>query len=244
LLPGFLREASGLAVYDEQYLLTHNDEKGDIYRLTIADKSVEKLISIGTPTLNKDFEGIAIDGDTIYLATSTGKIFQVQSSGINILRQRLEPKIYDTGLKGICEIEGLFLLDGNLLLPCKTALTDDHQEQLVVFSYDLATGITSEHLTIALAQLPGIKKTQLTAIHVSAENYYIISMNRLFVIDRDSKNIRIFNLPKKYHTQPEGIAVLQDGSIVIVEDSSEGRSRLTHYPGLHALKEVTRSGPS
>lgn len=237
LLPTFLREASGLALYNDDYLLTHDDEKADIYRLALKDKSLEKLISIGTPTLTKDFEGIAADGDTIYLATSTGKIFQVQSSGINDLQQRLDPVVFDTGLGDTCEIEGLHLLEGKLLLPCKTPLTKKHQGRLVVFSYDLETGITTEQLNIPL--LPGIKKAKLTAIYVTSENYYLLALGQLFVIERVTNAIRVFSLPRKYHAQPEGIAVLKDDSIVIVDDNSNGRARLTHYPGLSALREKT-----
>jgi hypothetical protein len=236
-LPNFLRESSGLAILDSNYLLIHDDEKGNIYRVSIASKEIELVASIGAPPVDEDFEGIAYVGSTIYLITSTGIIWQVAETNTEELNQIVSARTIDPGLKPICEIEGLHNDNGALLLPCKMHLTEDVEGQLIVFAYDLASGDLSEALRLDLSDAPGSNEVRPTAIDTTSTDYYIISTNRLLVIDRTTMVTRVFSLPKKRHFQPEGLAVLEDGSIVIVDDNRKGRSRLTHYTGLTELKE-------
>ena len=239
-LPKFLREASGLAVFDQQYLLAHNDEKGNIYRIEIATKAIEKLASLGKPPIQNDFEGIAIAGTATYLISSSGFLYKIDDINIDTPRQKVEFERIATGITEICEIEGLHHLDGKLLFPCKTPLIEKYAHRLVVFSYDIEAGETTEFLNLPLDQVAGVKRVHPTAIDADDSHLYIISTNRLLVIDRNDSSARAFSLPKKYHFQPEGIAVLEDGSIVIVDDNRKGLSRITHYGSLSDLKEKTK----
>jgi hypothetical protein len=243
-LPKFLREASGLAVFNDKYLLSHNDEKGNIYRIALADISIEKIASIGSPTISGDFEGIAIAGKSTYLITSTGELFQIDDLAIEQLKQTVSAKVIDTGVSKICEIEGLAYLDGLLLFPCKTFLQQDENDRLLVFSYSLLSGETKEYLSIPLEQLGGIKKISPTAMDVNDDDYFIVSNNRLLVIDRKTQSIKALSLPKKLHFKTEGIAVLEDGSIILVDDKKEGRSRLTRYRDQTDLKDKTKLSDS
>ena len=60
-------------------------------------------------------------------------------------------------------------------------------------------------------------------------DYHILSKNWLLAVDRASHALRFFGLLKKLHSQPEGISVLANGSIAIVDDHRGGRGRLTDY---------------
>jgi uncharacterized protein YjiK len=239
-LPKFLREASGLAVYDENYLLAHNDEKGNIYRISIDGIVIEKLASINKPPIRKDFEGIAIAGDSTYLITSSGVLYRVDDLAINRSKQVVAATVIDTGVGEQCEIEGLHYLDGELLFPCKTLLQQKETDRLLIFSYSIETGETREFLSLEKERLAGIKKVMPTALDATATHYYVVSDRRLLMIDRNTLEVRAFSLPKKLHFKTEGIAILENGAIILVDDNSEGLSRLTRYGSYRDLKEKTK----
>ena len=143
----------------------------------------------------------------------------------------------DTGLGSRCELEGLHHHAGRLLLPCKNARLPDYQDRLVVFYYDLADGSTGEVISIGRGTVPGLKKLRLTAIDQVGDEIYLVSANRLLLINLKTQHTRTFKLPKKYHEQIEAIAVMPDGSIFLAEDNSKGLARLTRYSGLDELEE-------
>lgn len=247
-LPRYLREASGLAVIDSNTLLAHNDEKGNIYRIKLSDRSVVRLASIGKPAVRGDFEGIAFDRHRIFLSTSDGLVLEVTDANLAGEKQTVGARKIQTGAGKRCEIEGLHYLpdqtatpenkkSGQLLLPCKNPRDQKYKQRLVVFSYDLSTEVTSELLNISQSEIPGIKKIHLTAIDATPTHFYIVSASRLIVIDRESLTTRAFKLRKKLHEQIEGIAVMKDGSFLLVEDNAKGLARITYYAGLHLLEE-------
>lgn len=249
-LPGYLREASGLAILDANHLLVHNDEKGILYRISLDHKSIEKWATIGVPPIDRDFEGIAVDltrpnssGDnttiTAYLLTSTGELVVVRDMASDALGQQLSAVTIDTGLKAVCEIEGLHLHRGQLLAPCKKPLTNEYRNRLVVFSIDPETGEQKTHLSLPKKRLEQAGRLRPTAIATLDDRYYIVSTNRLIVYHEGDDAIEIFKLPKKTHFQPEGIAVMPDGSLYIVDDNRRGISRLTFYQDLSELERLS-----
>src|SRR5512136_1894317 len=74
VMPESLQEISGLARTDAGNLLTHGDEKGEIFTL---DERTGKVLArwVLQGTLHDDFEGIAVAGKTVYLMTSSGHIY-------------------------------------------------------------------------------------------------------------------------------------------------------------------------
>ena len=236
-LPRFIREASGLAVLDEGHLLLHEDEQGFIYRLALEDKSIERMATIGQPVVADDFEGIALDGDQLYLVNSSGLVYGVEAFDRETVGQTLSSVVISTGLKERCEIEGLHVMGSELLLPCKTAYLDKDQDYLTVFSYEPGSAEVGTHMAIEWRRLVTGKALKPTAISSSEDKTFLIASRRLIVIGPD-ESLQMYKLPKKKHPQPEGLAVLQDGSIVIVEDNRKGRSRLTHYESLASLEEI------
>ena len=237
-LPAYLREASGLAVLNDTQLLTHNDEKGVIYLVTLDARKIDKLVTLGEKKkgIRDDFEGIAINGSDVYLVTSRGTIYQIKNLSPLPLEQIIQPDVIETGLEDFCEFEGLAIEDDRLLLPCKMPLIEQYENKLVVLYYSITDGSTGVHLSIPIEDLRGLKRVHPTAIEVTETDYYIISGHRLIVIARQSLAVNLYGLRKKLHFQPEGIAIWRDDSIVIVDDVRKGISRLTHYSGLSQLK--------
>jgi len=248
-LPGYLREASGLAILDANHLLVHNDEKGNLYRISLDHKAIKKWASIGVPPINRDFEGIAVDltrpktaGNnavmTAYLLTSSGELVVIKDADPEALGQQVSAVAIDTGLQAICEIEGLHLHNGQLLAPCKKPLTDEHKNKLVVFSINPKTGEQRTHLSIPKERLKQAGRLRPTAIATLDDRYYIVTTNRLIVYHEKDDAIEVYKLPKKTHFQPEGIAVMPDGSLYIVDDNRRGISRLTFYQDLSELERL------
>lgn len=60
----------------------------------------------------------------------------------------------------------------------------------------------------------------------------------LVLVDRSTRAARAYKLRKKFHRQIEGLAILDDGAIVLVEDNAEGVSRLTKYESLDQLRRL------
>ena len=117
-LPEFVNEASGIAVMKDQSILLHDDEFAVIYHVSLVDHSIEPFGWLGSPEFERDFEGIALNGETIYLVTSDGMIYQA-SVDLKARSQTLDFTVFDTGLESICELEGLHFLSGKLLLPVR-----------------------------------------------------------------------------------------------------------------------------
>jgi hypothetical protein len=236
-LPEYLNEASGIAVMADQSILLHDDEFAVIYHLSLVDRSIEPFGWLGSPEFERDFEGIALNGETLYLVTSDGLIYEA-TVDLNARSQTFDFSVFDTGLESICELEGLHFLSGKLLLPCKVPIEELYKNKLVVFAFDIETHEIREHLVLPGESFGTLEGPHPTAIEVSGDHYYIVSTNYLFKIGRETSSIDIFSLPKSRHFQPEGIGLLQDGSIVVVDDFRKGDGRLTHYPGIEFLEKT------
>jgi len=240
-LPKYLREASGLEVVNEHMLLAHNDEKGKIYRLNLRTETVEQVAAIGKPAVRDDFEGIASDGHRVFLMTSKGLLYIIEEPAV-LDPLTTEIRIVDarrlsTGAGRYCEVEGLHYEAGSLLIPCKNVLSPGDKGHLIVLAYALESGRLSTLIKMPRSAIPGIKKLNLTAIDTTDSHYYIVAANRLVLINKQNRQTRTFKLKKSLHEQVEGLAVMPDGSFVLVEDNRDGISRVSHYQSLAQLEE-------
>ena len=59
--------------------------------------------------------------------------------------------------------------------------------------------------------------------------------NYLVKIDRGNLKSEVITLNNKLHQQVEGIALLPDGALMLVEDNRRGLARLTRYTSLDEL---------
>ena len=74
-----------------------------------------------------------------------------------------------------------------------------------------------------------------TAFEATKKHYYIVTENYLVRIDRSSLQGESFRLNNDLHRQVEGIALLPDGTIILVEDNRRGLARLTRYESFDEL---------
>jgi len=76
-LPGVLKEASGLAVWDAAHLLSHNDQQSALFLFRVADGKIVREIGIGRRHgLRGDYEELVLDGRQGYLLRSDGALLE------------------------------------------------------------------------------------------------------------------------------------------------------------------------
>ncbi len=114
-----LDEISGLAISGDGRLFCHDDESGAIYQLDKESGNIIKTFYIGKKNgRREDFEGLAIVGETFYLITSDGYLFEFPEGADDA---HVDYKKYKTGLSEDFDIEGLCYDPETraLLLACK-----------------------------------------------------------------------------------------------------------------------------
>ncbi len=239
-LPRFLREASGLARVNEHQLLTHNDEKGHIYSIALPSLHITKLVSLGNPVVLDDFEGIAVSGNNLYMITSTGKLYVIPNVSFTAANQLANWSILNTGLAAACEVEGLHFDRGKLLIPCKNIYKQNgkkksNKDRITVYSYIPGKDTkASELFSINDDRLKGNRK-KVTGIDSDANFYYFLTPANVLQVNRDTLSFQLFPLDSAAHTQPEGIAMMGNGSVYLVDDRKEGSGGVSHYRNLESV---------
>jgi SdiA-regulated len=236
-LPRSLNEISGLAAFGSKKILTHDDEEGFIYVYDLEKKSIENKIKIGDKKVREDFEGIAANGDTIFLSTSNGKLFSVllKSGKCKILFiKKLETKD-KIDLEGLCYDE----ITNSLYLPNKIEVNKKHKDERVIYRFDLKDHKFSDQyaFTISFKELKKkfiIDNFSPTAIEVHPVNNHFIILSShekcIVEIDRKGNFINSIKLNSKDHLQPEGLTFLNDNTMIISDEAAGKKAQITLYP--------------
>ena len=237
-LPDELKEISGLAYKGGNYVYTHNDERGIVFKVSLKTGKIIKHFNVGNEKLKKDFEGIAVVGDSIFLTTSDGVLYkfrEVENNG------NAEYQKYVTGLTAKNNIEGLCYdkKTNSLLLACKDNPGKNLKGFKAVYSYDLnkyKLNISPRFLINldSLKILYNIKDFSPTGIEVHPENgnFFILSSNDESIIElsEDGKLLNAVRLNPKDHIQPEGITFVSDLSLILSDEGKNKKAKLTVIP--------------
>jgi uncharacterized protein YjiK len=236
-LPQDVSEASGLTTTQDGRLLAHNDEEGVVYELDARNGKVVKRFSLGRFGVEEDFEGIAARGKTLYLASSSGDIFEFQEGGD---RQRVQFQMYRTTLTGRNDVEGLCYDPPTdcLLLLCKGDAGKDRKDVKAVYAFDLKVKrlVEKPRLLISLAEITVTEKKKFNpsdiALHPVSGTFFIVSADGACIVEvgRDSRVLGQKRLPPGVNNHPEGITFLPDGTLVICNDGQGGKGSITRYP--------------
>jgi len=239
LLPKGLSEISGLAAASATSIYAHNDEYGIIYEVSVTDGAVLKAFALGRPTARGDFEGVAISGGRIYLLTSDGRIFEAPVSDHGA---RAVFNVYDTGLSGKCEFEGLTTgaAPGDFLLLCKRSapelpdaainiyrwnLEDRRQPAAPWASIPLKNLLTEDEARAFLPSAIERRATDGALIIISAANGMMVEVTQSGAL------VHKRSLGQSAHPQAEGVALLPSGAVVIADEGARrGPGRITVYP--------------
>jgi uncharacterized protein YjiK len=233
-----LAEISGLAAASEKSVYAHNDEHGIVYELTVAEGKILSAFALGDPTVKADFEGIAAHDGRIYLLTSTGLIYEAPR-GAN--RERVKYNIFDTGVGTFCEAEGLAKapFEHEFLILCKRAYVPALADRLVVFRWSLSERrvVTTPWINILYADLMSgklSKEFRPSAIEWDAARQLMIVLSarskHIIAVDQNGRTAYAKILTAKRHAQPEGVALMRSGDLVIADEGAHrGPGKLSVY---------------
>ena len=117
-LSNSLKEISGMTLLNDKEILAHNDEEGTVFTLKIVDLEMTGKLRRGDGKVQKDFEGIAVVKDSVYMVTSNGVIFNFNHL---TKTETTDFNMYKTSLKIENDVEGLCYdkTTNSLLLACK-----------------------------------------------------------------------------------------------------------------------------
>ncbi|UCH66601.1 MAG: SdiA-regulated domain-containing protein [Ignavibacterium sp.] len=237
-LPKELKEISGLAYAREKFVFTHNDEEGIVYKVDFESGIITKKFILGNKILKKDFEGIAVVGDSIFLTTSDGVLYrfkEVENNGNS------DYKKYKTGLTAKNNIEGLCYDEktNSLLLACKGSAGKKLKGFKAVYSYNLDNYKlnTNPRFLINLESLNSkfsIKNFSPTGIEVNPDNgnFFILSsiIESIIELSADGELLSAVKLDPKENKQPEGITFASDLSLVVSNEGQNKKGKITIVP--------------
>ncbi|MBC8145243.1 MAG: SdiA-regulated domain-containing protein [bacterium] len=234
-LPKEIHEISGLAMSASGKLFANGDERARVYEIDIVSGEIAKSFDVGDKPIRKDFEGIAIAHDTMYMITSDGDLYSFREGGD---KESVTFEVVETGLKNY-DIEGLCFDQptNSLLIACKLMPDDKYERTRAVYSYsiDRATLESAPRFLISedtLAAFGGaLFRPSSIERHPQSGSFLILASQGSAIIEvaADGRLLGRVELPKSVHYQPEGIAIAPDGSLLI---GNEGASRgtLVRYP--------------
>jgi len=235
-LPARLREISGLALTPDGRVMGHDDESATLHQIDLEAGRLVKRFSLGRPVVRGDFEGLAIDGDgAFHLITSAGLLYRFAEGEDGA---RVGYETFDTGLRGVGEVEGLAVLpaDGRVILACKTNYSAALQGAFALYSWSPRTPDQPARpwLTIpvyALAAAVGAKSFHPSALEIDARTGRLIVVaapeNALVELDDEGVVLAARRLGPR-HPQPEGATILADGALLIA-DEGESLGQMTRY---------------
>lgn len=243
-LPGRLKEISGLTVLDDDHLGAIQDEKGILYVIELASGEIVYEETFGP---GGDYEAIERVEDRLFVLRSDGYLFEITGWSLG----NPEALQVETGLHAGCDAEGLAYQASlhRLLIACKEEAGAGLRGYKAIYAYDLAAGRLSDApvylidvaaftrsieednrvndwIRTALAplvDLSGFKPSGL-AVHPVTQEIYVLSSVRkaIVVLGADGSVTGAATLPEALLNQPEGLAFLPNGDLVL---SSEGGIR-------------------
>jgi len=236
-LQGVLQEVSGLATSPDGRLFAHHDERATVYEIDPESGKILKAFSVGFMSIPGDFEGLAIAGERFFLIRSDGLLveFREGEDGTSVGH-----RVHNTGLGSRCELEGLAFdpEEEALLLPCKTPRDRVLEGYIVVFVVPLATlePAVLPRIFLPLEELEAMDLKE--EFHPSAIEVHPVTGTLILVAAQEEALLEFSpqgrllaakELKKKDHPQPEGIAFLPDGTLVLADEGQGGPGRLTRY---------------
>jgi uncharacterized protein YjiK len=235
-LPSALKEVSGLAVAADGRVFAHDDERAVVRQIDLASGAILKSFAVGAEV--GDFEGLAIVGADFHLITSTGRVLRFREAADGA---RAPFTAFDVGLAGICEIEGLAYdkTSDSLIIPCKQMRDPARGGTVALYAWSLRTQRRGDRPWRIWPMATLAAAAQVESFHPATAEFDPRSGRLILVAGRESALVEIAphgailagrRLGSR-HFQPEGAAILPDGSLLIADEArKKGRASLTRYP--------------
>lgn len=226
-----LREISGLAVASDRRVFAHDDERAVIYE--IVNGAAVKAFVLGDPVVTGDFEGLAIVGDVFWMTTSQGLLYRFVEGEDGA---RVAFETFDSGLRDVCEIEGLAYVpaEDGLILGCKQNHARAMRDTVSLHIWRFA-GAAEPWRTMpgaTLARAAGVRRFSPSSLeHDPVSGRLLLLSARdgaLAELGADGVVLAARALGRG-HVQAEGVAVAPDGALLIADEGAGGRALLSRY---------------
>lgn len=235
-LPLGLREISGLALTPDGRLFAHDDNNAVVYQVDYRRGVIVKQFQLGDKPLQGDFEAITVAGERMYLLTSDGVVYRFPEGSDH---SRVATNEIDTGLGKHCEFEGMtYEASSNaLVLACKTVYQKSLEHLLVLYRWGLPNGEPLTRIVVSEEAIVGkhddkgeLHPTDIT-INPANGNYVLLTRDgRLIEVTSAGSVVAVHQLPDR-HQQPEGLAITQDGFVLISDEAGPRAASITAYRG-------------
>ncbi|MBN2671982.1 MAG: hypothetical protein JXX29_09920, partial [Deltaproteobacteria bacterium] len=247
-LPAELREASEVTDVSLSTVAMVQDEVGTIFRFDLQSGKVVQEVSFGPPG---DYEGMARIGTTMYVLKSNGTLYEVKNwteESPQVVKHKLQVPAKDN--EGLCYDP----VTQHLLVSPKSRWKSGKKKQRPVFSVSKDNRTMSEEPVFVLnigdllsfakdhsLAFPTKKKKHKNkvkpdlhfmpaslAVHPVTHDIYMISAvdNVLISFNRKGQVAGFQMLDRKRFPQPEGLAFLSDGTLVIASEAGKRKPML------------------
>jgi hypothetical protein len=239
VLPSSLKEVSGLAAAGPNSVFAHSDEHAIVQEIDVRTGKVERAFAFGVPTIEGDFEGIAVAAGKVFLLTSDGLIYAAEPGADG---DRVGYSVYDTGVGPRCEVEGLSAAPepDHLLLLCKRMRIETGVPLLEIHRWKVGTQHAETEPWLSLPLADFLDQEEAAEFGPSAldwdpenERFLIVSARgrMLIQLSADGRFLAKRRLDPQRHRQAEGIALLPGCRMVLADEGNEMRqARLAVYP--------------
>ena len=247
ILPGVLKEISGITQRDDSSIVCIEDDNEIIYVYDINKNKITRQLTVGG---KGDFEGVARVDKTIYILRSDGLLSEIK----DYESDKYKRKTYSTGVpwndnEGLCydrknnrlligpkEIPGKHTENRNTRFIYGFNLESKKPDREPVFKFDLyiiERFALENDIEIPLKKKrPGIKfSISALGIHPITGRLYVVSAkdNLLFAFTMDGNIEFVAELDPDIFWQPEGITFMKNGDMFI---SNEGKRKKQKPPTL------------
>ena len=236
ILPAALREISGLALTQDGRLFSQGDEMGEIWELDYRRGILVKHFFLGDKGVKGDFEGIAVAGNTVFMLTSSGKLYQFRE-GAN--EAHVAYSMVETGLKSECEFEGIAFdpAINSLLFACKHIHEKDVHDVILVFRWSLAGDSTARLSKLTVPVGDALRANNWKSLHPSditidpqTGNYVLVASLENALIEITPAGELVFARPlPDAHQQAEGVAITKDSILIVSDEAKQGPAVVTLY---------------
>jgi len=198
---------------------------------------VLKAFALGTGAVERgDFEGLAITpaGD-FWLTTSQGQLYRFREGAANA---QVAFEAFDSGLREVCEIEGLAYLaaEESLILACKRNEARGMRDTISLHAWRVGggadAGLWRQVPEADVTRAAGVEHFRPSSLDIDAHTgrLILLSARDAALVELNADGVASARALGPQHTQAEGAAILADGSLAITDEGGEGFALLSIYP--------------
>lgn len=218
-LPSVLRELSGLAVLPDRRWLAHNDEAGIIYQRHPATGRWSTFLQFDGDEARGDFEAITLAAGRVWLQTSDGR-----RRGRMLVRPARPAPDVRSDDRAPCEVEALLPGRDAWWAPCKRT---GRAGGLLVLRQPMAGGkwTTGWRMTakeLARHGLPRVLGVSDGLVDPETGHWLLVAGPERWLLEVTPAGtfVAAHALARRRHPQPEALALLQDGSLLIGDEGA------------------------